>query len=57
MNILATILSSLSLLMSVLFFIRIKEPGLVMFGKLFAGALSPYYGELKIEPAKLRVCY
>ena len=43
MTILATILSGLSLLMSVLFLIRLKEPSLVMFAKLYAGALSPYW--------------
>jgi acetyl esterase/lipase len=46
MIILATILSGLSLLMSVLFLIRQKEPGLVMFAKLYAGALSPYWAIL-----------
>ncbi len=43
MIILAYILSGLSLLMSVLFLIRLKEPSPVMFAKLYAGALSPYW--------------
>ena len=43
MTILATILSGLSLLTSVLFLVRIKEPGLGMMAKLFAAALSPYW--------------
>ena len=43
MIILATILSGLSLLMSILFLIRLKEPGLIMFAKLYAGALSPIW--------------
>jgi acetyl esterase/lipase len=43
MIILATILSGISLLMSVLLLVRLKEPSPVMFAKLFAGALSPYW--------------
>jgi len=43
MIILATILSCISLLMSVLFLVRLKEPSPVMFAKLFAGALSPIW--------------
>ena len=43
MIILAYILSGLSLLMSVLFLIRPKEPSPVLFAKLYAGALSPYW--------------
>ena len=43
MIIFATILSGLSFLMSALLLIRLKEPSPVMFAKLFAGALSPYW--------------
>jgi acetyl esterase/lipase len=43
MIILATILSCISLLMSALFLIKLKEPSPVMFAKLFAGALSPVW--------------
>ena len=43
MVILAAILSGLSLIMSVLLLVRLKEPSPIMFGKLFAGALSPIW--------------
>jgi len=45
MIILATILSGFSLLMSVLFFIHLRSPfgWIVLFAKLPAGALSPYW--------------
>ena len=43
MIILAFTLSGLSILMSALLLIRLKEPSPVMFAKLFAGALSPYW--------------
>ena len=46
MLVLAYILSGLSLLMSILFLVKLKEPGLVMFAKLFAGALSPIWAIL-----------
>jgi len=43
MIILATILSGLSLLMSVLYFIKLKYPSFVLLLKLLALALSPYW--------------
>ena len=43
MIILATILSGLSLLMSVLFLVQLKQLTPAVFAKLIAGALSPYW--------------
>ncbi len=60
MIILATILSGLSLLMSVLFLIRLKFPlgfFTVWFPRLIAGALSPYWAVMGAVGAVIGVVY
>ena len=57
MVILATILSCISLLMSALLLIRLKEPSPVMFAKLFAGALSPFWAVIGAAGAAIGWAY